>query len=170
MKVKQISFVIFLLISSHIFSQNPCSSPESHQFDFWIGKWNLEWTGADGKTYHAINEIKKILGGCVIAENFDASKANGFQGKSFSVYNSSKSKWEQTWVDNSGGYMIFEGGMEGDKMILSLNKVDKQGKPVILRMVFSNITHDSLDWHWQRSSDNGKYWQTLWHLKYRRMK
>ncbi len=159
-----------MFLTAISFAQNPCSSPESKQFDFWIGKWNLEWTGADGKIYHAKNEIKKILGGCVIAENFDASNANGFAGKSFSVYNPSKAKWEQTWVDNSGGYMLFEGGMKEGKMILSMNKVDKNGNPVILRMVFSNIADDSLDWHWQRSTDKGKNWQNLWHLKYRRDK
>jgi hypothetical protein len=34
-------------------TQAPCSSPEAHQFDFWIGDWNITY----GDTMHAANHV-----------------------------------------------------------------------------------------------------------------
>jgi hypothetical protein len=38
------------------------------------------------------------------------------------------------------------------------------------RMVFLNITRDSLDWRWEKSEDGGKSWQLMWPIHYERKK
>lgn len=148
--------------------QNLCA-PETSQFDFWVGKWNVEWTNQDGSTGKGTNEIKSILNGCVIEENFDATDALNFAGKSFSVFSPNKKIWQQTWVDDQGGYMVFTGGMVEDKMILSRNVVFNE-KEIIQRMVFFNISNDELNWNWESSNDNGKTWKLNWKIHYTRIK
>jgi len=65
------------------------------------------------------------------------------------------------------GYLDFVGGMDGDKMILSrIAKTDTS--EFLQRMMFYNITADSLDWNWERSDDKGKTWKLTWQIKYRR--
>ena len=82
------------------------------QFDFWVGHWKAEWQNKDGSKSEGSNTIKKILGGCVVEENFNGNPGIPLEGKSFSVYNSRSKMWQQTWVDNQGGYLDFTGNFK----------------------------------------------------------
>jgi len=149
-------------------SQKPCSSPEASQFDFWIGTWKVEWLNTDSTKAEGTNVVTSILGSCVIEENFNGKPGVDFMGKSFSVYNPAKKLWQQTWVDDQGGYMVFTGGMEDDKMILS-RKISRNDKELIQRMVFYNISKDKFDWNWESSEDNGVSWKMNWKIHYSRI-
>src|SRR3982751_6022284 len=94
-------------------AQKPCSSPEASQFDFWVGNWNL----FSGDSSSGTNTIYKIMGGCTVQENFSNPKT-GYDGKSWSVYNPAAKLWQQTWVDNQGGYIDLSGKFEDGKMTL----------------------------------------------------
>jgi hypothetical protein len=141
---------------------------DNSEFDFWIGKWKVEWIDENREKKEGTNFVKNILGKCVIEENFNGNPGLPFEGKSFSVFNSRKNIWQQTWVDNSGGYMVFEGKWNNGKMILSRN-IEKDGKMIAQRMVFYNIKDDSLDWNWETSIDEGKTWKLNWKLHYTRL-
>lgn len=145
---------------------SPCASPEARQFDFWIGDWDLTWDGGSGT-----NVVRSELGSCVIEENFDGRDAEGkgLVGKSMSVYSPAKGKWLQTWVDNSGGYLDFEGGWTDSTMVLG-RQAKRDGKTFLQRMVFYDITHDAFDWNWERSDDEGATWKPLWVIHYARRK
>jgi hypothetical protein len=71
-------------------------------------------------------------------------------------------------VDNNGSYLDFEGSFEDDKMTLSRSYVGPKGKTAMQRMIFFNISDDSLDWSWESSLDDGKTWKQLWLIHYER--
>jgi hypothetical protein len=48
--------------------------------------------------------------------------------------------------------------------------ITPKGKTIISRMVFKNITHDSFDWDYQYSLDEGKTWVDSWNIHYKRKK
>jgi hypothetical protein len=148
-------------------NEKPCSLPEASQLDFWIGKWELSWKDPDGKDRNGTNIINKILRGCVIEENFTADD-NSLVGKSYSVYNPTKKIWQQTWIDNTGAYLDFTGGLDGDKVILWRKATNKAGKEIIQRMVFYEITADKFYWNWENSTDDGKTWNLVWKIQYTR--
>lgn len=142
--------------------------PEAHQFDFWVGKWEIvgrsrpspdseQWTETK-----CTNEVRKTHDGRVIEENF---KTTGFTGQSWSVYNAKRKVWQQTWVDNSGAYLLFEGTVANGEMILNPVGVPKEAP--VRRMVFRNITKNSFEWHWQQADGKGGF-ATIWELNYRR--
>lgn len=134
-------------------------------FDFWLGTWDAYWTDSLKGT----NTITKILKTKVVEENF-VFNDKSFVGRSWSVYDSAGKIWKQTWVDDGGSYLIFKGGQEGDKVILRLvDKVNKKGKLVSMRMVFYNIKKESFDWDWQSSEDE-KNWKSEWLINYKRKK
>jgi hypothetical protein len=139
--------------------------PPERQFDFWLGEWNLTWA----KGGRGTNSIHTILGGHIVQENFVAIAGDeaGFMGQSVSAYNKERSTWLQTWVDNQGGYLDFTGEYKDNTMILS-RKAIKGGKEFLQRMVWHDITRDSLNWNWERSDDAGKSWKTLWAIHYKR--
>jgi hypothetical protein len=142
---------------------SPCRLPEARQFDFWIGEWDVTW-GEDGS---GTNTVTLELDSCVIVENFDGNPTFDFRGRSFSSYNPETGKWEQTWVDNNGGYITFVGEYADGKMELRTRRT-VEGEELINRMVFYNIAEDSLDWDWEKSTDDGKTWELLWRIHYTR--
>jgi len=150
----------------------PCSSPDARQFDFWLGEWNLTWPavqtgGEEGETLTGTNRITRLFGECVIEENF-ATSDGGFLGRSLSVYDETAGLWRQTWVDSSGGYLVFTGTFDEERMELRTEPVERDGVQAINRMVFDDIAPDSLLWSWQTSSDQGATWRDLWTVSYRR--
>jgi len=154
-------------------TEGPCGSSEARQFDFWLGEWNLSWPaeqagGEPGTTMSGTNRITKLFGPCAIEENFSTDDRS-FQGHSVSVYDESAGLWRQTWIDSAGAYLSFTGGMEGADMVLSTEPVHaKDGRVVVNRMVFSDITTDSLSWRWQKTPEGGAAWEDRWTITYRR--
>ena len=146
--------------------KGPCELPEMRQFDFWIGEWDLTWDD----TSKGLNIITAELDNCVIEENFKTLGEQPFVGHSVSTYNKRKGKWQQTWVDNSGAYLDFVGEFAGGKMTLSRTAVDTSGNEFLQRMVWHNIKENALDWKWEKSTDDGTTWQTLWAIRYERKK
>lgn len=149
----------------------PCSSPEIAQFDFWLGEWDLSWPaaqtgGSAGEVATGTNRIERLFGNCVIAEHF-ATADKSFSGRSWSVFDPTAGLWRQTWVDNRGGYLVFTGGFDGKKMELRTGPTERSGELVVNRMVFSDISADSLAWAWQRST-RGETWEDLWTIHYQR--
>jgi len=141
----------------------PCEIPEMRQFDFWLGEWDLTWSD----TVHGSNTITADLDNCVIVERFDGYPGTPMRGMSVSTYNKNTGKWHQTWVDNQGGYLDFTGEFADGKMILS-REATRDEQMFLQRMVWFDITADSLLWNWENSIDNGETWNTLWAIKYKR--
>ncbi len=139
-----------------------CDIHEARQFDFWLGDWELTW-GDSGK---GTNSISRILNQCIIQENFSGE---GFRGISMSAYNRPAEEWKQTWVDNNGTYLDFTGGWMGDRMILSREALIQE-IPVVQRMVWYNISEDTMDWNWEISRDGGETWNVNWKIDYTRRK
>lgn len=140
---------------------------EGHDLDFWVGNWVMDSSQpTDPKTKGAwqakacTNVVSKVYGSKVIQESF---KTEGFTGGSWSSYDPASKKWRQTWVDDSGAYLLFEGGMVGTEFVLNQTNMAKGHA----RMRFANIKRGSFDWFWEGSKD-GKTWNLNWHLRYKR--
>ena len=167
---KSAVFTLFILISmsgnsvAQSAAPKPCTAAECSQFDFWIGEWDLTYND----TVKATNRITREMGGCVVHEHFN-DPSNAFTGESWSVYNPATKKWQQTWVDNQGGYIVLTGAYQDGRMILTTEAVKMpDGTTKQSRMVFDNITPDSLDWDWEATTDEGKNWKNNWRIKYKR--
>ena len=94
----------------------PCSSPEYRQLDFWIG----DWDAFDYDNPHeasARTRVTRILDNCALLENYEGT--NGLQGQSFTIYDSSRKIWHQTWVTDRGQLLVIEGILHGDELILT---------------------------------------------------
>lgn len=133
-------------------------------FDFWLGNWSAVWEGGQGT-----NTITRVLNGHVVQERF-SDPGSRFSGESWTVYDHQLKRWRQTWVDDTGSYMIFEGGPTPEGVTLHTRMPDKTGTMYLYHMVFHNITADAFDWTWKRSLDDGKTWEVQWAIRYARMK
>ena len=148
--------------------QLPCSADQAKQFDFWVGTWDLEWTDAKGQKQKGTNTINKILGGCVVEENFSTVGPQPYLGKSHSLFDTKSGLWKQTWVDSGGAYLDLTGEFKDGKMTLRREGPDAKGNKMLYRMIFSNIKPDSFLWDWESSADGGRTWKTNWQINYKR--
>ncbi len=158
--------LVFLSISTWVFAQT--ESPETY-FDFWVGNWEVSWDEGDGQIGKGTNLIEKTLDGQVIQENFRILEGNqaGFKGTSLSVYNPQTQTWKQAWADNQGGYFDFTGITENDQRIFqTMERELADGRKMIQRMRFYDITEKSLMWDWETSFDGGETWALAWRINY----
>ena len=149
----------------------PCSAAENRQMDFWVGEWDLSFTNASGTPGTAINRITRDeLGACVITEHFSQPDI-AYVGRSHSLYDANKRKWVQTWVDNGGAYFALAGGpVKGQKHSFELKTITPAGpKQIHYRMIWEDVTPDSMVWRWQALQPDGSY-TDQWVLNYKRRK
>ena len=167
--MRRILPAVLLAAASAASARSPapaCDSPEARQLDFWVGEWSLAYT-QDGKPAASRNRITKILDGCAILEEFDGTPGTPLIGRSMSLYDARARRWKQVWVDNSGAWLDFTGGVQDGRMVFS-REATRDGKRFLQRMVFDDVTRDTFTWRWQRSDDTGRTWKTLWEIAYKR--
>lgn len=157
------AFVLGAIMASGQATPDPAKA-----MDFWVGEWECVGRSRtkpgedDWSETKATNSIKSTLGGKVIEENF---AMDGFNGRSWTVYNATKGVWQQTWVDDSGAYLLFEGKVTDQSRELRL----MNGRPGNdMRMIWEDVTHEGFWWRWQLSTDSGAHWETQWELRYSR--
>ena len=144
----------------------PCEAqPEHRQFDYWIGEWNV--TTKDMKV--AESSIQRIIGGCVIYENYSQT-GGGYIGKSFNFYDSNLKKWRQTWVDATGNVSEFVGEFKDGAMHYEGESHLQDGSRVLRKMIVYNLGPDRVRQYSERSTDGGKTWATAYDFTYERKK
>jgi tetratricopeptide (TPR) repeat protein len=148
-------------------SAHPCDfGPEYRQFDFWIGEWDVVST--QGQQPVGASSIQLILDKCVILENWTGG--GGGVGRSFNIYNSTTKKWEQIWVDSSGGLMKFEGVLNNGVLDYYGDALAPNGAPMKRRLQFFNQGPEKVRQFSQHSADGGKTWQVEYDFTYLRKK
>jgi hypothetical protein len=150
----------------------PCNDSIYHQFDFWVGEWDV--FGLNGKKA-GDSRIERILGTCIIEENWKSAAINqGFQyeGKSFNTFNKATENWQQYWVDNAGGVTDYTAGHYDDGKMIFETSIVKQAddKLKIQRLTFFNLGPNKVRQLGETSDDGGKTWKTNYDLEYRRKK
>jgi len=130
----------------------PCNTPEYRQFDFWVGDWNVESAASPSTLSH--NRISLINDGCTLREEYDTSL--GYVGTSLNFYDGRRKAWRQTWIDNQGGGLVLEGGLQGSDMVLQ--STDDGGQ--VQRITWTPLADGRVRQHWQSSADGGRTWTT----------
>lgn len=151
-------------------NQTPCAyKPENRQFDFWVGDWDV--VAGSGGSPAGKSHIERTIGDCVIWENWTSLGPGGYEGKSYNIYNPNLNRWEQFWVDNSGGMIHFYGGLKDGVMDFFTDDVPQSGGGSLKRhLQFFNLGLDKVRQFSQGSKDGGKTWNVEYDLTYLRRK
>jgi hypothetical protein len=156
-------FVMPALASAETPKPAPCPGAESHQFDFWIGDWEVRDMGA----LSGHNSIRPILDGCVLQETW--SGVSGSAGSSLNFYDPLRRHWRQFWVWREGTTLELEGDFRDGKMVLEGESLGRNGEKQRNRISWSSNADGSVRQHWQISRDGGVTWKTEFDGEYRRM-
>lgn len=163
--------LIALVLAAPVLAQPaaPCTTEAAAGLDFWVGTWDLRWDTAAGAEGTGTNAITRELAGCVVHERFTDTTGSGYAGESVSVL--TPQGWRQTWVDNSGAYLLFNGATDADGRVTEMRSApftNPSGETQVNRMVWEDVTADALTWRWQASTDDGATWADNWVIRYTR--
>ena len=145
--------VTVLLLLANVAAAAPCTSAQHRAFDFWLGDWNVY--KSDG-SLAGQNRIALVEQGCVLHEQYETAK--GYSGQSFTLYDASRDRWHQSWVDNQGGLLLLDGGIADSKMVLEGFTQSAQGEQRN-RITWSKESAGQVRQHWQVKQ--GETWHTV---------
>lgn len=140
-----------------------CTSAEHHEFDFWVGDWDV-FDDDDPHKIVARLKVDRILDGCVLREDYQ--QTDGLAGQSFSVYDSSRKVWHQTWATNRGYLLLLDSKLKGSEMILSGMDHMADGKERLVRGVWKPQS-DGFHEFAERSLDGGKRWSSWFSMTFK---
>jgi hypothetical protein len=139
-------------------AHNACATAEFHQFDFWIGDWDVFRVNGGAKSAHVV--VDRILDGCAIREQYEG--LDGEHGQSLSSYYAPEERWQQTWVTNQGALLVIHGRWDGTQMAFegsdAVQEVRATWKPV----------KEGVRETAEVSADHGKTWKPWFDLIFRR--
>lgn len=133
-------------------ARQDCSAPEHHQFDFWIGSWNVTVAGKPAGT----NRIEPTMKGCGILEHW--TSAGGGHGTSLNFYDRRTKTWSQAWIDEGGNALHLSGTFADGKMILSSTPRQTDKGLDVQRITWSKSGEKNVRQVWESSTDGGKTW------------
>lgn len=148
-----------LIAANAIFA---CEGPEYRQFDFWLGQWTVYTV--DGKVAGE-NDISLREDGCVLQEQYVT--AGGYKGESLNIYDKSRQRWHQTWVDNQGGLLQLDGGLRNGVMVLEGMAFIAPDTERLNRISWTPNPDGTVRQHWQYQEPSGE-WKTVFDGLYKR--
>ncbi|MBL8843806.1 MAG: hypothetical protein JNL90_19950 [Planctomycetes bacterium] len=143
-------------------------------FDFLAGEWTIEnrqrkgdeWDEFDGEA-----TVHRLLDGLVSVEELRIPERK-FSGMGLRILERSKRLWADYWMNSRDGVLAaapawgsFVDGVglwDGDDV--------EEGKPIIVRGAWDEITKRSCRWYQAVSRDDGKTWDQSWIMEWTRRK
>jgi tetratricopeptide (TPR) repeat protein len=148
----------------------PCSKePRNHDFDFWIGDWNVYRTGT--RFLSGYSHVESMAGGCAVLENYTSIQA--YSGKSFNFYDTITKKWEQDWIGSGGPVdrqRFYNGEFKNGAMRFTYTSTNAAGEKIKGNFIFYFISQDSVRQYQDVTDDSGKTISVTYDLTYLRKK
>ena len=147
-----------------------------HDFDFVLGKWKAHlrrlvhpltgsttWVEFDGT-----DECRPVWGGLAnldVIEVDDPKTNTHIKGLTLRLYNTDTHLWSLYWSSTALGALSLPatvGRFDGKGRGEFYDQEDYQGRPILVRFVWSNITPTSAHFEQAFSPDWGKTWEVNW--------
>jgi hypothetical protein len=144
----------------------PCMhNAKYREFDFWLGTWDVRPNGSPNAP-PAKNVITQMDQGCVVFESWTAP---GSEGQSFNIYDRTRGKWFQYWVDRSGGLHEYSGNYSDNAMWYEGEVPGPNNTRRKARLTFFRIAPDTVRQFSESPGPNGT-WTVNYDLIYTRVK
>jgi len=154
---------------------HPDAPPETSQFSFLIGRWDVEVTKPDetgswgGDPRRAYWEGRYILDGFAIADFWydhpPDTDPDTHRGINVRMFNRATGTWDITWQHTEDPLLVLTGTADGETMVVSGESPDGS----LIRIVFSNLRYQSWDWQMDQSTDHGASWTPAMRIRAERL-
>ena len=145
---------------------------EARQFDFLLGQWDLQVRPKVGSLVAMIHGAPKLAGtlkawrvldGAGVEDEIRIVDASGNPislTRALRIYAKADARWRVSGVDAYRGHLSESSGQwQNGEMRLEGRGTDAEGKPVITRTRYFEITADGFRMQQDRSGDSGQTWE-----------
>jgi len=156
----------------------PAARDASHDFDFLPGRWRVrnerlvkrlqgctEW-----ETFEATSEAWALPGGLGNMDVYRTSHWPRFVGMSLRLYDPHSRQWSIYWASNQTGTLdppVVGSIASGVGVFEGRDALD--GRPIVVRFTWSDITETGARWEQAFSPDEGRTWEKNWVMVLTRM-
>lgn len=154
----------------------PTAAPSVHDFDFIHGHWTVEHrrltargVGAnDWDCFPSTSYCEPRLCGLANVEEVDCP-ARGWTGLAFRLFDIETQEWTVRWVNSTNGVLQppVRGRFHAGGCVLEGPDTD-EGRPIIARYIWSDITPTTARWTQAFSYDDGATWEINWVMDFTR--
>ncbi len=149
-----------------------------NDFNFFIGNWKVQHRKlkevlkecAEWSEFESTVTDRSIMGGIGNLEEMIFERESGrLYGTSLSIFNPKSGQWSQYWVDSASA--VLQDPMVGkfDNGVGEFFSEDEfEGRKVLARARWYDITEKSCKWEQALSDDDGKTWETNWIMEFER--
>lgn len=124
-----------------------------HDFDFEVGTWSMSPSGDT-------HVVERLWEGAAIARLIVPKPVPHVRGSLLTVYHPDSQRWYIYWVDSTDGSVSPPLAGTFSHGIGTFVGPDKEnGRPVLVRLVFSNVTANAFKTVQSVSYDGGKTWK-----------
>jgi hypothetical protein len=148
----------------------------AHDFDFFMGSWKVhnrvlrkrlagcgEWD-----EFEATSVARTMLDGLANEDEFRTDFCGGFIGMSFRFYDPKTDLWSIYWADSRRSGALdppVYGSFAGDRGVF-LGEDTFEGRPILVRFIWSEINSGTPRWEQAFSEDDGDTWETNWVMEF----
>jgi hypothetical protein len=145
----------------------PATRDGSHDFDFARGAWHTHVTrvldpftgGTHTVTLDGTKTARAVWNGRAWLEEIEADGPDGhWEGATLFTYNAKSGQWSQTYIDADSGIQPSSVGSFKDGRGEFFGTTDYQGRVVLMREVWSDVTADAHRFEISFSQDGGRTW------------
>ena len=158
-------------------AQPASNVPGVHDFDFLRGDWRVrhrylraatgEWVEVAGTCSN-----RPLMGGWAnLEEHWVHAPAGAYRALGLRSYDPTTARWAIWWLDGRSPHGGLDPPLTGrfEKDVGTFfGTTTLNGKAVGIRFVWSQITSTSARWEQAYSSDDGKIWEAVWTMEFRR--
>lgn len=143
----------------------PCTADPQHRaLDFWLGAWNIN---VPNESTTATSHVTLELDRCLIVERWDGG--DGHSGENLFGYSADDQSWHGFFADNHGRVHLFlDGRATPGSATFTGPSRDSDGKTELNRISIRRVSATQVEQLWQKSSDGGKSWNTVFKGEYTR--
>jgi hypothetical protein len=148
----------------------------AQDFDFLMGSWKVHnrvlrkrLAGCDEwDEFEATSVARPLLEGLANEDEFRTGFCGGFIGMSFRFYDPKTDLWSIYWADSRRSGALdppVYGSFAGDRGVF-LGEDTFEGRPILVRFIWSEITSGTPRWEQAFSEDDGDTWETNWVMEF----
>jgi len=158
----------------------PAQRDGQHDFDFEMGSWKIHLSrllhplsgSTDWVEFDGTSVTRKVWDGRAYLEEFEADSPTGhIEGLTLRLYNPQSRQWNLNWANSKDGTLgqptigEFKNG-RGE----FFDQEPLNGRTILVRYVWSDITPNSAHFEQSYSDDGGKTWEANWITNQTRVK
>jgi hypothetical protein len=160
--------------SSPVATQTADPGSGVHDFDFYLGKWRVHHRrlkerlvgSEEWQEFEGTSEAWPLLGGAGnVDDNVLKLPAGTYRAVSLRSYDTATDQWSIWWLDGRIPRGPLDPPVVGsfkDGIGTFLANDTFNGKPIVVRFIWSNITESSTRWEQAFSEDDGETWEINW--------